>query len=63
MEVDYHYSLFSLDMCFCLHITVHTGKQEASVGDKHDDNKTRSDCKSHWKGMTQGLRMMKRAPN
>jgi hypothetical protein len=65
MEVDYHYSLFSLDMCFCLYLAVHKGKQKTSVGEKHNNNKTRSNCKSHkiWKGMTQGPCMTKQALN
>jgi hypothetical protein len=65
MEVGYHHSLFSLDMCFCFHLAVHEGKQETSVGEKHDDKKMRYDRKSHeiQKGTTKGPHMMKRAPN
>jgi hypothetical protein len=38
---------FFLDMCFCLHLVVHEGKQVTSVGEIHHDDGTKFDRKSH----------------
>jgi hypothetical protein len=58
------FSIFSGHV-FCLHLAVHKGKQETSVGEEHDDNKMRTNHKNCeiWKATTQGPRMTKWATN